>query len=70
MAKSLKEEVMARRNDMNELKVMTWEFIAGPDDEKNMGQVVRITKPMPGAWQRESAGRMTVSLGYLTIYTN
>ena len=55
---------------MNELEVMTWEFIAGPDDEKNMGQVVRITRPMPGAWQRESVGRMTASLGYLTIYTN
>jgi hypothetical protein len=53
-----------------DLKVVSWDFIAGPDAGDNMGQVVRISKPMPGHWQIETITRLTVSLGVIELHPN
>ena len=53
-----------------EMQASTWNYVAGPDDEENRGQIVCITKIEPGTYQKESITRLTVNVGVIFCYPN
>ena len=55
-------------DEEGQLGVRSWEYVVGPDDQENMGQIVVVTMTKPGYAQKESITRLTVQMGIIVCY--